>query len=137
MKYLFDDPDREAVKKSVIVNHNEVSRSSINSLTENGILVEFNKIVDRIPASKSTLIPPLALSNSQLVAHEDIKQSFSEHDVSLLFGVTSSGKTELYIHLIDKIIREGKQVLYLLPEIALTTQLIIRLKKYFGEKIEN
>ncbi len=135
MKYLFDDPERKSVKKSVVINHNDVSRSSIQSLITNGILVEYDVIVERIPVTEDRLIAPQKLSASQHEAYEKLRSSMDEHDVSLLHGVTSSGKTELYIHLIEKVIQEGRQVLYLLPEIALTTQLIIRLKKYFGEKV--
>jgi primosomal protein N' (replication factor Y) len=135
MKYLFEDPERKSVKKSLVINHNEVSKSSIHSLITNGVLVEFDVIIDRIETTSERLILPLPLSTSQRSAYEKLKESFDTHDVSLLHGVTSSGKTEIYIHLIEKIIQEGRQVLYLLPEIALTTQLIIRLKKYFGEKV--
>ncbi len=135
MKYLFDDSERASVKKSVINNHKDVSKSSITSLISNGILVEFDVIVDRIPSSSSVLNKPVKLSNAQNESLEHVNLSFIDHDVTLLHGVTSSGKTELYVHLIDKIIQEGRQVLYLLPEIALTTQLIVRLKKYFGDKV--
>ena len=135
MKYLFDDPERISIKKSLIVNHKDVSKSSVTSLITNGILVEFDVIVDRIPSLKGELIAPVQLSIAQNEALNKINQSFIDHDVTLLHGVTSSGKTELYAHLIDKVINEGRQVLYLLPEIALTTQLIVRLKKYFGDRV--
>ena len=135
MKYLFDDPERISIKKSLIVNHKDVSKSSVTSLITNGILVEFDVIVDRIPSLKGELIAPVQLSIAQNEALNKINQSFIDHDVTLLHGVTSSGKTELYAHLIDKVIKEGRQVLYLLPEIALTTQLIVRLKKYFGDRV--
>ena len=135
MKYLFDDPERISIKKSLIVNHKDVSKSSVTSLITNGILVEFDVIVDRIPSLKGELIAPVRLSIAQNEALNEINQSFIDHDVTLLHGVTSSGKTELYAHLIDKVINEGRQVLYLLPEIALTTQLIVRLKKYFGDRV--
>lgn len=135
MKYLFDDPDRASVKKSTLMHHDELSKSSVNSLITNGILVEYDVITDRIPKPSSNLIQPLSLSAAQQTALNHLKMSLEEHDVALFHGVTSSGKTEVYIHLIEKIIAEGKQVLYLIPEIALTTQLIIRLQKYFGEKV--
>ena len=72
------------------------------------------------------------LSEAQSVAFESIKSQFREKDIVLLHGVTSSGKTEIYIHLIEEQLKKGKQVLYMLPEIALTTQIILRLKKHFG-----
>ena len=64
-----------------------------------------------------------------------LKDSFETKDVVLLHGVTSSGKTEVFIKLIQEAIERGEQVLYLLPEIALTTQIINRLRKHFGDKV--
>lgn len=135
MKYLFDDKERESVKKTVMLQHEGVSKSSVHTLVLNNILTEFDVIVDRIPAVRKKLIDPLILSTFQEKALEEVKKTFVEHDVTLLHGVTSSGKTEVYIHLINEMILAGKQVLYLLPEIALTTQLIVRLQKYFGDKV--
>lgn len=79
--------------------------------------------------------PLSTLSPVQQQAMESIEKSFSEKNVTLLHGVTSSGKTEIYIHLIHKCLQEGKQVLYLLPEIALTTQITERLRRVFGDKM--
>ena len=76
-----------------------------------------------------------SLSPVQQQAYSEILTSFLTLDITLLHGVTSSGKTEIYIHLIDKFISEGKQVLYLLPEIALTTQITERLRKVFGDRM--
>jgi primosomal protein N' (replication factor Y) (superfamily II helicase) len=75
------------------------------------------------------------LTKGQEKAHDEIVKSFEKHTVSLLHGVTGSGKTELYAKLIEETITQGKQVLYLLPEIALTTQLITRMRTYFGDKV--
>ena len=75
------------------------------------------------------------LNPAQQTALDEIETSFLDKNVTLLHGVTSSGKTEIYIHLIDKCLRQGKQVLYLLPEIALTTQITERLRCYFGDKM--
>lgn len=135
MKVLFDDPNRTSVKKTVLLQFKEISKSAVASLITNGILIEYDVIVDRIPVASGELIKPLALSKAQEVSLNEVRESFNRNDITLLHGVTSSGKTELYIHLIEKIIEEGKQVLYLLPEIALTTQLIVRLQKYFGDKV--
>lgn len=77
----------------------------------------------------------LTLSSHQEHAISAIRNHFETKDICLLHGVTSSGKTEVYIRLISEQISLGKQVLYLLPEIALTTQLIVRLQKHFGEKV--
>ncbi len=81
------------------------------------------------PGRKATLTAP------QQAALDDIDRQAQEKKVLLLHGVTSSGKTEIYIHLIDRALSEGRQVLYLLPEIALTTQIIARLKKHFGDRL--
>ena len=78
-------------------------------------------------------MPLNALNPYQANAMDEIEQSFETKDTTLLHGVTSSGKTEIYIHLIDKYIKQGKQVLYLLPEIALTTQIMERLRRVFGD----
>ena len=75
------------------------------------------------------------LSDPQSVALDEIHRCFIEKNVVLLHGVTSSGKTEIYLHLIDYVMRQGKQILYLVPEIALTTQLTRRLQKVFGKKV--
>lgn len=75
------------------------------------------------------------LSAAQTKAYDEIIQSFDKFDTTLLHGVTSSGKTEIYIQLIKKYLQEGKQVLYLLPEIALTTQITERLEKVFGDSM--
>ena len=75
------------------------------------------------------------LSDDQQDALSEIKDQFKEKEVVLLHGVTSSGKTQVYIRLIEEVINSGKQVLYLLPEIALTTHIIERLRQYFGSNI--
>ena len=80
-------------------------------------------------------ITPQPLSPAQQTAMDEVIGSFQTKNVTLLHGVTSSGKTEIYIHLIDQCLRQGKQVLYLLPEIALTTQITDRLRRFFGEQM--
>lgn len=75
------------------------------------------------------------LNEHQQRAYDEIVRSFQEKNVCLLHGVTSSGKTEVYIHLIENALRQRKQVLYLLPEIALTTQITERLKRVFGSRL--
>ena len=89
--------------------------------------------VTRLIRSDSIKEPVRELSDAQLTAFDSIKNQFLEKDIVLLHGVTSSGKTEIYIRLIEEQLNMGKQVLYMLPEIALTTQIILRLKKHFGE----
>lgn len=81
------------------------------------------------------IIKPSELNRVQQVAYDSVRQMFADHETVLLHGVTSSGKTEIYIHLIREQLDQGKQVLYMLPEIALTTQIIERLRKHFGSTI--
>jgi primosomal protein N' (replication factor Y) len=86
-------------------------------------------------AEKSPVVLPSELSITQMQAYQSINNLFHDHEVVLLHGVTSSGKTEIYIHLIQEQLKKGKQVLYLLPEIALTSQIIERLQRHFGDRI--
>lgn len=89
----------------------------------------------RNPSPNDTTIPPHPLSPAQQTAMSEIETAFLSKAVTLLHGVTSSGKTEIYIHLIDRYLQQGKQVLYLLPEIALTTQITERLQRFFGDRM--
>lgn len=116
----------------------EVSKSSaavIKALVNKNVLEEYHLQTDRVQYSGETSENTKQLNEYQLKAYKEIEQSFENKDVCLFHGVTSSGKTEVYVKLIEKAIQEEKQVLYLLPEIALTTQLITRLQEYFGERL--
>jgi len=106
----------------------------IKSLIDKEIFEEYFLEEDRVQFTGSGNAE-FNLSEKQQSAFEDIKLSFDKHAVTLLHGITSSGKTEIYIRLIEEYINSGKQVLYLLPEIALTTQLVVRLTAYFGNKV--
>ena len=107
----------------------------VKALIEKEIFEEYYIQVDRVNFSGKTKEEQLQLSEAQQMAFEEIKNSFAQKEVCLLHGVTSSGKTEIYIKLIEEYIKEEKQILYLLPEIALTTQLVARLRDYFGNKV--
>ena len=111
------------------------SASTVKSLVEKGILEEYFIQKDRIEFSGAASTDIKSLNEAQQKAYHEIKTEFKEHSVVLLHGVTSSGKTEIYARLIEEMLASGKQILYMLPEIALTTQLISRLQKYFGERI--
>ncbi|MCI4443454.1 MAG: primosomal protein N', partial [Lentimicrobium sp.] len=116
----------------------EVANSTstiIKVLIDKEIFEEYYIQVDRVNFSGKTKEELLQLSKAQQTAFEEIKQSFTQKEVCLLHGVTSSGKTEIYIKLIEEYIKDEKQILYLLPEIALTTQLVGRLRDYFGNKV--
>jgi primosomal protein N' (replication factor Y) len=124
------------VKKSELLKNKEVTLPSLQALVSKGILEIIEIEGSRLAASQALYDPgSITLSLHQKRAFEEIEKSFIEKDVVLLHGITSSGKTELYIKLINQAILEKKQVLYLLPEIALTSQIINRLQRYFGDKV--
>ena len=106
--------------------------SAFNTIVDNGLIEVYEVETGRLPDFKGTLCEPAPLSPAQQNALSGIQEAFRSKNVCLLHGVTSSGKTEIYIHLIREQIKKGKQVLYLLPEIALTTQIEHRLQRVFG-----
>lgn len=112
-----------------------VSDSSLATLNKKGVLDIFTAEISRLEESNAEVNEIKELSENQFRAYEEIKDHFTTKDVALLHGVTSSGKTEIYVKLIQEAIDRGEQVLYLLPEIALTAQLINRLRKYFGDLV--
>ncbi|MGC1390903.1 MAG: primosomal protein N' [Bacteroidales bacterium] len=120
------------LSKSFLLSESHTSAGILDELIDKGILNQESQAVSRIPEADSFKEPVKQLSEAQSVAFKSIKSQFLEKEIVLLHGVTSSGKTEIYIHLIEEQLRQGKQVLYMLPEIALTTQIILRLKKHFG-----
>ena len=121
------------VKKLVEAAHS--SSTIIKALIEKEIFEDYFLQEDRVNFNGKIREEQLRLSLAQQTAFEEIKNSFIQKEVCLLHGVTSSGKTEIYIKLIEEYLETGKQVLYLLPEIALTTQLVGRLRTYFGNKV--
>lgn len=108
------------------------STAQLNGLTDKNILRVEKRAIERIKYLPKSITIDFELSAAQQESLHQIRRSFRDKSVCLLHGITSSGKTLLYISLIDRLIREGKQVLYMLPEIALTSQIIRRLQKYFG-----
>lgn len=106
--------------------------AQLKGLVEKNVLIAEKRSVDRVRQLPRTILVDFELSAGQNNALQQIQKSFTDKNVCLLHGVTSSGKTLLYIKLIEEYIRRGKQVLYMLPEIALTGQVIRRLQKHFG-----
>lgn len=123
------------VGKTVLLKRSDVNSTVLNALVKKKIFKVEKKQVDRFPVYKGEIIPSKDLNVFQEHALKEIQYAFTEHKVTLLHGVTSSGKTEVYIHLIQEVLDQGKQVLYMLPEIALTTQVIKRLQKHFGNQL--
>jgi primosomal protein N' (replication factor Y) len=113
----------------------QTSVAIVKALIDKQIFEEYFIQEDRVNFEKNKVENEFSLSVAQQTAFEEIVKSFGEKEVTLLHGVTSSGKTEIYTKLIENYIALGKQVLYLLPEIALTTQLVSRLTKHFGNKV--
>ncbi|MCX6235884.1 MAG: primosomal protein N' [Bacteroidetes bacterium] len=127
----FDDIRRIDLLKSV-----KASASQLDSLIKKKIFETIEKKTSRLGEFQSNLTADtITLTDHQRKAFDQIKETFRHKDIVLLHGITSSGKTEMYIKLIQEYLDAGKQVLYLLPEITLTTQIISRLRKYFGSKI--
>lgn len=113
----------------------QTTSTVIKALIDKNIFEEYYIQEDRVNFEGNKLENNLILSEAQQIAFDETKVSFQSKEVSLLHGVTSSGKTEIYTKLIEEFIAQGKQVLYLLPEIALTTQLVSRLTAHFGNQV--
>ncbi len=155
IKIIFDKLEKKAPKQlemlmsfiNLSYHKKEITRSELTmtidksaphlaALVKKGILETYSKSISRLIDYESiTNVNSIILSNEQQKTIDSIKEQFKEKQVVLLHGITSSGKTEIYIKLISETIAEGKQVLFLLPEIALTAQIINRLRKYFGNKV--
>ncbi len=124
------------VTKDQLIKRAESSIHVINAMIGKGIFTLYKKEVNRfmaMPGNDDGEGNPL--TDVQRKAYDEIIESFKSHSITLLHGVTSSGKTEIYAHLIRQVLADRRQVLYLVPEIALTTQLTQRLQKVFGDKL--
>lgn len=124
------------VTKEELINAAHATTAVVSSLVTKGFIVQYEREVGRINDSREPNLDNVQkLSEAQQTAYNQILMGFMKKDVALLHGVTSSGKTEIYIHLIKRELEHKRQVLYLLPEIALTVQMMERLKKVFGNKL--
>jgi len=120
------------VKKSVLLKDSGSAPSVVNTLVRKGILTMLSLRTSRLETHGLGKEKPKELSPAQNDTFKSVREQMESKEIILLHGITSSGKTEIYIHLIAEELSKGRQVLYLLTEIALTTQIIERLKKHFG-----
>ncbi len=123
------------VYKALIAKRPKISPAAIKALIDKEVFTVQEEESSRLLQNDDVASEKSELNEAQALAYKEIKESFQTHDITLLHGVTSSGKTEIYIHLIEEQLKAGKQVLYLLPEIALTTQIINRLRRVFAGRV--
>ena len=131
----FQKTEGEVSQKAILAKAN-ASHAQLKALIEKGVLVTEKRKVDRLAVDHTKGdIHFHALTPSQSNVLQDIQTQLETQNVSLLHGITGSGKTQIYVSLINEVIKQGKQALYMLPEIALTAQMIRRLKQYFGGSV--
>ena len=135
MSHWLQGGDVKEVSKENLLKRAGVSSAVLHEAVKRGIFEIYKKEINRFAELGSILEAPPALSEEQKRAYTEIHQSMRQHAITLLHGVTSSGKTSVYMHLIIDALQLGKQVLYLVPEIALTTQLTRRLRRVFGDRL--
>jgi len=135
LAYIKLSRHQKTISKNELIEESGAGAASIKSLVEKEVFVAEEKNVSRLYFEEEEGINNFELSEQQQEALSSVSDQFAEKDVVLLHGVTSSGKTQIYIRLIEEMIQTGRQVLYLLPEIALTTHIVERLRIYFGANI--
>ncbi|MDC1327064.1 primosomal protein N' [Ulvibacter sp.] len=133
--FVLSSQEKKPVSSAALQKKSNVTSSVLKTLIDKGILEEYFIQKDRVAFEGAAGAALKDLNEGQETALLEIKKAFETHEVTLLHGVTSSGKTEIYVRLIEEVIARGEQVLYMLPEIAITTQLISRLQHYFGESV--
>ena len=130
----FSDNPKE-ISKHKLLEEAQVSQNIYKELQDKGIFESYEVEIGRLARENDKVAPQNILNDAQKKAFEEIKDSFKQKNVTLLHGVTSAGKTEIYIHLITEALKRDEQVLFMLPEIALTKQITERLRRVFGNKI--
>jgi len=135
LAYLHLEKAEGDVLQTALLKKSGATVAQLNGLVEKNILLIEKRAVDRIKTLPRAVDVDFEFSIAQQEASDAVAKSFEEKNVCLLHGVTSSGKTQVYVKLMEKYFTAGKQILYLLPEIALTAQIIRRLQKHFGGNI--
>ena len=135
LAYLHFKQTEGEVTQSALLKKANASLAQLKGLVEKGVLIIEKRNTDRLPNLSKEIAVDFSLSTTQQIALESINTQLEKKSVCLLHGVTSSGKTQIYIKLIEQQLLQNKQVLYLLPEIALTAQMIRRLQKSLGGHI--
>ena len=142
MRYLSHVPvqmnpklNQKGLDKIILNQDDTVSQSSLTTLIKNAVFETFEIIQPRFSDNDPGPRVEIKLTESQREASQQIMVQFERQNIVLLHGITGSGKTEVYIDLIQRALGSGSQVLYLLPEIALTTQIVVRLQRVFGDKM--
>jgi primosomal protein N' (replication factor Y) len=127
---------KAVVKKADFLKNAGISQARLQTLIDKNIFEQQTIVTSRLEAfDSSSSAKDIQLTDHQQRAMDEIDEQFKSHETVLLHGITGSGKTEMYIKMIDQVLAQGKQVLYLLPEIALTSQIVNRLRKYFGDRV--
>jgi primosomal protein N' (replication factor Y) len=135
MAFIQLSKEMEEVPKKALYDRARIDSTGLKKLTDKNILEVYHKEISRLSDYEGEVIDNFKLSNAQEQALTEVKDAFEEKNVVLLHGVTGSGKTQVFVELMEEVIAKGQQVLYLLPEIALTAQIVQRLQKHFGDQI--
>lgn len=135
LAFLHVNKTEGEVTQTALLKKAGATTAQLKALSDKNILLVEKRSIDRVKVLPKSIQIDFTLSDAQNIAWQEVRNVFTEKNVCLLHGVTSSGKTQIYIKLIEEYFMQGKQVLYLLPEIALTAQIIRRLQKHFGGNI--
>ena len=131
-----ENGENPLIKKHILLKQLDNGAAALKALEKKNIFSLHEQVVSRLKDfAKTEDVEQIILSNAQQAAFDQLNGLLNKQSICLLHGVTGSGKTEIYIKAMADVVAQGKQVLYLLPEIALTSQIVNRLRKYFGEKV--